>query len=91
MSLVIDMSSWSGFAPKELRDAGIRPIPCAHARVVVTIDGRPYAGFVDRATAEEAVRLWLGEVTGGGLPILSRPAGFGWAAVQGRSLDIVER
>ena len=65
--------------------------PRARARVVVTIDGRPYAGFADRATAEEAVKLWSGEVTGGGIPISSRPAASGWPAVRGRTLGVVER
>jgi hypothetical protein len=48
--------------------------------VIVTIDGRPYAGFADRAMAEEAVKLWSGEVTGSS-----------WPAVRGRTLPIVER
>jgi hypothetical protein len=85
-------NEWTNFAPVDFRGAAIRPIPCAAARVVVTIDGRPYAGFANRDAAEEAIKLWLGEVTGGGLPISSRgPAAPGWAAVRGRMLHIIER
>lgn len=91
MSNIVSMDKWTCFAPADFRDAAIRPIPCARARVVVTIDGRPYAGFGDRAAAEEAVKLWSGEVTGAGFPISSRPAVFGWPAVRGRMLGIVER
>jgi hypothetical protein len=92
MSVPIIMSEWTSFAPEDFRGAMIRPIPCAGARVVVTIDGRPYAGFANRAAAEEAIKLWSGEVTGGGLPISSRDHGTsGWAAVRGHTLAIVER
>jgi hypothetical protein len=91
MSIVVSMDRWTCFAPNDFRDATIRPIPCTRARVVVTIDGRPYAGFADRASAEEAVKLWSGEVTGGGVPISPRPGVSGWPAVRGRALGVVER
>jgi hypothetical protein len=92
MSIAISMDRWTNFAPEDLRGAGIRPIPCASARVVVMIDGRPYAGFANRVAAEEAVKLWSGEMTGGGIPLSSHDApASGWSAVRGRTLAIVER
>ena len=92
MSNIIRMDRWTGFAPEDFRGVTIRPIPCASARVIVMIDGRPYAGFANRAAAEEAVKLWSGEVTGGGLPIPPHhPSAFGWPAVRGHTLVVVER
>ena len=91
MSLIGGTDRWTGFAPQDFRETAIRPIPCARARVVVTIDGRPYAGFADRATAEEAVKLWSGEAIDEDIPIAPRREALGWAAVRGRSLGIVER
>jgi hypothetical protein len=86
------MARWTGVAPAEFQDTTIRPIPCASARIVVTVDGVPYAGFRDRFAAEEAVRLWSGAVTGGGLPISSGDRAIsGWPAVRGRMLAVVER
>ena len=90
MGRPISMDRWTGFAPEDFRDAAIRR-SCARAPVVVTIDGRPYAGFADRAAAEEAVKLWSGEVNGGGFPLSVRHATSGWPAVRGRTLIIVER
>jgi hypothetical protein len=91
MSIPISLDRWTAFAPQGFRDATIRPIPCVRARFVVTIDGSPYAGFAGRTTAEEAVKLWSGEMTGGGIPISSSTGAFGWSAVRGRKLAIVER
>jgi hypothetical protein len=91
MSFIGSMDRWTGFGPQAFREAAIRAIPCARARVVVTIDGRPYAGFADRATAEEAVKLWSGEVIDEDIRITPRRAAPGWAAVRGRTLGIVER
>lgn len=78
-------------SPQNVGGTAIRPIPCAGARVVVTIDGRPYAGFSDRATAEEAVKLWSGEPIDEEAPFDPRRAALGWAALRGRTIDIVER
>jgi hypothetical protein len=67
-------------------------IPVGSARVVVTIDGKPYAGFINRACAEEAVRMWTGEINGAGLPVPDQQrAGAGWLAVRGHAFSIVER
>lgn len=86
------MARWTGVAPADFRDTAIRPIPCERARFVVTIDGAPYAGFHNRFAAEEAVRLWAGEVTGGGLPISAVDrATCGWPAARGHILAVVER
>jgi hypothetical protein len=69
----------------------IRPMP-DNARFVVTIDGRPYAGFRDRFCAEQAVGMWLGEIDGAGLPVpLKDRAGRAWRAILGKKLAIVER
>src|SRR5262245_3180081 len=85
MNVTTSMNEWTGAAPADLQRTPIRPIPCAGARVIVTIDGRPYAGFTSRAAAEEAVKLWSGEITGSGLPLMRRAAAIvGWPAVQGR-------
>lgn len=92
INIGLDMDKWTGFAPEDCVKSTIRPIPCTGARVIVEIDGRPYAGFANRAAAEEAVRLWSGEMTGGGLPISARyAASAGWRAVRGHLLTIVER
>jgi hypothetical protein len=70
----------------------ICPVPSHDALFVVTIDGKAYAGFVDRRYAERAVEMWRGEIDGAGAPIPAwdreRRA---WPAVRGRKLDIVER
>jgi len=72
--------------------AAIGHVPCSTALYVVTIDGRPYAGFTSRTCAEEAVALWTGEVDAHGDPV---PPGarerHGWAAVRGKRIEIVER
>jgi hypothetical protein len=36
----------------------VKPLRIASRSVLVYLDGRPYAGFVDGASATEAVRLW---------------------------------
>ena len=70
----------------------VRAIPCASAAFVVTIDGKPYAGFVSRASAEMAVAMWLGEVDADGEPLPPHEQGRrGWPAARGRRLEIVER
>ena len=62
------------------------------ARFVVRIDGEPYASFVDRACAEQAVRMWLGEIDGAGLPVpREERARRAWRAIHGRTVEIVER
>jgi hypothetical protein len=67
-------------------------IPCEGANFVVTIDGKPYAGFVDRRCTEKAVGLWSGEVDGFGDPVPHEErARGGWAVARGRRLEIVER
>ena len=69
-----------------------RAIPSESASFVVTIDGRPYAGFVNRASAESAVRLWSGETDGGGLPVPPHERDrHGWPAARGRLLAVIER
>jgi len=67
-------------------------VPCENAAFVVTIDGRPYAGFVSRAYAEMAVALWSGEIDGKGdrIPFDQR-SHCGWAAARGRHFEIVDR
>jgi hypothetical protein len=82
---------WTGFAPEHCRGNAIRRIPCERARVVVMIDGRPYAGCVDRATAETAVKLWRGEINGGGFPVAHDCERCGWQAARGRELAVIER
>src|SRR5689334_8697511 len=68
----------------------ICPIP-EEAHFVVTIDGRPYAAFVDRSYAERAVKMWLGEIDGNGEPVPNHERkGPTWRALRGRKLDIVE-
>jgi hypothetical protein len=70
----------------------ITSIPCDDASYVVTIDGRPYVGFVDRVCAEMAVAIWTGAVDGNGLPVpLHERERHGWPAVRGKLLEIVER
>jgi hypothetical protein len=70
----------------------ITRVPCEGASVVVTIDGRPYAGFVNRAYAEAAITLWRGETDGMGLPVpSSERTRFGWPAVRGHELRVLER
>jgi hypothetical protein len=70
----------------------MRAIPCGSANFIVTIDGKPYAGFISRACAEMAVGLWSGEVDGGGFPISpDERARHGWSAARGHLLEVVER
>lgn len=86
------MLGWGRPSPSELRHAVICPIPIGGARVFVTIDGNPYAGFLTRAHAEDAIRLWTGEVNGIGLPVpLEQRGACGWHAVRGHVLEVVER
>ncbi len=74
------------------QSAEVRAIPCESASFIVTIDGKPYAGFVSRACAEMAIATWLGEVDADGEPIPPDQRGrHGWRAVHGRRLEIVER
>jgi len=69
----------------------ICPMP-EEAHFVVTIDGRPYAAFVDRVCAERAVKMWLGEVDGADEPVpYHERKGPTWRALRGRKVDIVER
>ena len=86
------MDKWSAHAPKEWRTQTIRPIPCHGAPVVVTIAGKPYAGFWTRACAEEAVKMWAGEMNGCGVPLNATDREqAGWPAVRGLAIAIVER
>ncbi len=86
------MQGWGRLPPLELRQGTIRPIPVGGARIVVTIDGRPYAGFLTRAYAEDAIRLWTGEVNGIGIPVPpEHRSACGWHAIQGHVLEVVER
>jgi hypothetical protein len=83
---------WDHVLPRELRATTIRPIPVGSAHVIVTIDGRPYAGFINRTHAETAVLLWMGEVNGCGHEVpAEQRAESGWLAVRGHTLGIVER
>jgi hypothetical protein len=73
-------------------EAMICPIPSDGARFIVTIDGKPYAGFVDRFYAEQAVKMWLGEIDGAGLPVPFPEREIrAWPAIRGRRVEIVER
>ena len=86
------MYTWSAHAPKEFQLEAIRPIPCEHAPFVVTIAQKPYAGFVTRTCAEEAIRMWTGEANGCGIPLPPEEREHaGWRAVRGLPLAIVER
>jgi hypothetical protein len=90
--MLFTMDKWSAHAPKEWGTHLIRPIPCGGAHFVVTVAGKPYAGFQTRACAEEAVRMWSGETNGCGV-VLSLPdrTDAGWPAVRGLPLAILER
>jgi hypothetical protein len=69
----------------------VRPM-ADDGRFVVTIDGKPYANFRDRAYAEQAVGMWLGEIDGNGMPIpQTERAKHAWKAILGRRVEIVER
>lgn len=82
---------WIDARPKDDK-APIPPIACERADFVVTIDGKPYAGFVTRAYAEMAVALWSGEIDGMGNPVpVYERARHGWSPARGRRLEIVER
>jgi len=73
------------------------PISCGGASFVVTIDGKPYAGFVTRAYAGMALGLWSGDIDGGGLPLAAhesrRMSAGNMVGTQSRGcrLEIVER
>jgi hypothetical protein len=70
---------------------GVCPIS-ERARFIVTIDGKPYASFVDRSCAEQAAGIWLGEIDGTGQPVpLHERHRHAWRAVQGRRVEVVER
>ena len=82
---------WIDARPKD-DQAPIPSIACTGADFVVTIDGKPYAGFVSRAYAEMAVGLWSGEIDGMGNPVpLYERARHGWLPARGRRLEVVER
>jgi hypothetical protein len=67
-------------------------IPSDGANFIVTIDGKPYAGFVNRACAEAAVGLWSGAVDGGGFAVApDERVRHGWPAARGHLLEVVER
>jgi hypothetical protein len=85
------MSIHPNMRAKEACDPMGCPIP-GGARFVVTIDGRPYAAFLDRFYAEQAVQMWLGEIDGAGLPVphTDRESRT-WRAIRGRKVQIVER
>jgi hypothetical protein len=86
------LEGWGRLPPLEVRQAVIRPIPVGGARVIVTIDGQPYAGFLTRACAEDAVRLWMGEVNGIGIPVPpEQQTACGWHAIRGHVIEVVER
>lgn len=56
------------------------------------IDGKPYAAFIDRGCAEQAVKMWLGEIDGAGLPMRALDGkGATWDGIRGRKVDIGER
>ena len=76
----------------EVQEKTIGHVPCESAHYVVTIDGRPYAGFTSRACAEEAVALWTGNIDANGEPVPAHARErHGWAAVRGKRVEIVER
>jgi hypothetical protein len=90
MTFSASLQGWEGYASKDLRESMIVPIPTSGACAVVTIDGKPYAGFVSREYAEEAVRLWTGLTNGCGFPVpVNQRDRSGWIAVRGRILDII--
>ena len=91
MSSMAEM--WTGTPTRDREASAPLPsIPSANAECVVMVDGKPYAGFVNRAYAEMAVRLWSGEVDGmGNIVPLHERARHEWHAVRGRRLEIVER
>jgi hypothetical protein len=70
---------------------GVCPIS-DRARFIVTIDGKPYASFLDRSCAEQAAGMWLGEIDGNGLPVPAHEQHrHAWRAVQGRRVEVIER
>ena len=92
MTFTSRLQGWEGFTAKVFQGGEIVPIPTAGARAVVTIDGKPYAGFVSREYAQQAVHMWTGIVNGCGFPVpVEQRERAGWPAVRGRVLDIVER
>ena len=92
MAVPWSLQGWHVAARPSLSANVICAIPAGSASVIVTVDGRPYAGFVNRACAEEALRMWTGEINGAGLPVPDEQrARAGWPAVRGHALGIVER
>ena len=92
MKINPSLQGWERFSPLQLRSTTVRYIPTGGARVIVTIDGRPYAGFISRECAVDAVRLWSGEINGSGFPVpVEQRDVCGWQAVRGRILEVVER
>ena len=86
------MDKWNARAPKDWGAQSIRSIPCDGARFVVTIGGKPYAGFYTRECAEEAIRMWSGEINGCGVYLNAADrVEAGWPAVRGLALAIFER
>jgi hypothetical protein len=68
----------------------IRAIPFPqNARCCVTIDGKPYAGFVNKSSAQDAIDLWRGKVDGLGRRV-TKFFGAHWPAIEGRELAIVD-
>jgi hypothetical protein len=87
---MMSMESAHGYHNDSKRPVGW--IPCHNAEVIVTVDGKPYAGFINRAYAEMAVGLWSGTLSASGLPIdVHEHTKPGWPAARGRCLAIVER
>jgi hypothetical protein len=60
--------------PARFNQTAVMPISCVTARIVVMLDGAPYAGFVDKKHAQEAVDGWRER----------------WLACRGASLRVVE-
>jgi len=92
MKINPSLLGWDRVSPPQIRPTTIRSIPTGSARVIVTIDGKPYAGFLSREYAVDAIRLWNAEVNGSGFPVpLEKRDGCGWQAVRGRVLSVIER
>lgn len=86
---VTTIAQWTELHPKAPLPP-IRSIPCERADFVVTIDGKPYAGFVNQIYAEMAVGLWSGEIDGNGNPVpQNERVRHGWPAARGHVLEIV--
>jgi hypothetical protein len=92
MKINPSLLGWERVSPPQIRPTAIRPIPTGSARVIVTIDGRPYAGFLSRECAVDAIRLWNAEINGSGFPVpVEMRDRCGWQAVRGRVLGVLER